>query len=183
MDKFDGADIDTACRLADQQHARRALNFPGKHDFLLVAAREIGAFQIAIWRAHVIGLHFFRHVAAHCGAVEEQSLAQPPLIMMAENAALRCVKRHHQPGALAVLRNMQQPHGPALRRVHRCDINAAKLDAAAGQPPHSSQRLQQLCLPVAGDTRNADDFAAAQIKRNPVKPRDALAVTHRQIID
>ncbi len=45
VDELDGADIDAARRLADDQHVRVPLHLAGQHDLLLVAAGEIGGLQ------------------------------------------------------------------------------------------------------------------------------------------
>ena len=53
VDELDGADIDAARRLADDQHVGIALHLAGQNDLLLVAAGEIGGLEIDIGRADV----------------------------------------------------------------------------------------------------------------------------------
>ncbi len=56
VDEFDGADIDAARRLADDQHVGSALHLARQHDLLLVAAGEIGGLQPRIRRADIVFL-------------------------------------------------------------------------------------------------------------------------------
>ena len=56
VDELDGADVDAAGRLADQQHLGVALHLAGDDDLLLVAAGEVGGLQVAGRRADVEAL-------------------------------------------------------------------------------------------------------------------------------
>ena len=53
VDELDGADVDAARRLADQQHLGVALHLAGDDDLLLVAAGEVGGLEVAGRRADV----------------------------------------------------------------------------------------------------------------------------------
>ena len=59
VDELDGADIDAARRLADDQHARVLLHLARQHDLLLVAAGEIGGLQPRIGRPDVVEFAIF----------------------------------------------------------------------------------------------------------------------------
>ena len=56
VDELDGADVDAAGGLADEQHVRVALHLAGEHDLLLVAAGEVGGLEVAGRRADVEAL-------------------------------------------------------------------------------------------------------------------------------
>ena len=56
VDEFDGADIDAACRLADDENTRVLFHFPRQHDLLLVAAGEIRRLQARITGPYVVFL-------------------------------------------------------------------------------------------------------------------------------
>ena len=49
VDELDGADVDAARRLADDQHVGIALHLAGEDDLLLVAAGEVGGLELARW--------------------------------------------------------------------------------------------------------------------------------------
>ena len=57
MDEFDGADIDAARRLADQQHLGLARHLARQHQLLLVAAGEVRRAQRRRARPHVEAVH------------------------------------------------------------------------------------------------------------------------------
>ena len=57
MDELDGADVDAARRLADQQHLGLARHLARQHQLLLVAAGEARRAQAGHARTHVEALH------------------------------------------------------------------------------------------------------------------------------
>ena len=48
VDELDGADVDAARRLADDQHFGIALHLAGEDDLLLVAAGEVGGLELVV---------------------------------------------------------------------------------------------------------------------------------------
>ena len=74
VDELDGADVDAARRLADDQHVRVPLHLAGEHDLLLVAAGEIGGLQPLVGRPDVELLDLLLRVAADGVDVEERAL-------------------------------------------------------------------------------------------------------------
>jgi len=60
VDELDGADIDPARGLADEEDFRVMLDLSRQHDFLLVAAGEFGGPKRGIARPDIVEIHFFR---------------------------------------------------------------------------------------------------------------------------
>ena len=73
MDELDGADVDAARRLADDEHVGIALHLAGEHDLLLVAAGEIGGLQPRVGRADVELLHLRRAASATIASTVEEA--------------------------------------------------------------------------------------------------------------
>src|SRR3546814_19639458 len=71
VDELDGADVDAARRLADQQQARRPRQLARQHDLLLVAAGKVRRRQRRLLRTHHEAAHLLDAAAADPLAVHE----------------------------------------------------------------------------------------------------------------
>ena len=118
VDELDGADIDAARRLADEQQLGIALDLARQHDLLLVAAGEVGGLQPRIRRPHVVS-------ASICRWQRSRTLRRGPagrpvigrIVVVAEDRRFRCARRRStRPIALAVLRHMGEPAPPRSSR-------------------------------------------------------------------
>ena len=168
VDELDRADIDAAGRLRRDEQRQVAAELARQHDLLLVAARE---------RAH-------RGADARAAHVElaelllREFVQRPPLQIpgLDERLAARAVEhevlgdreRPDETVFVAVLGDEADalvedpPHAPAdeLLAVERCGAAHLGLEA--------EQRFGQLRLPVALDTGDGEDLAAAHIEADLV---------------
>ena len=187
MDEFDGADIDAAGRLTDQEHVRAAAHLAADHDLLLVAAGEMRRAQPGQRRAHVEILHDAPDACHDGRAVRQRASVVAPVPVVAEDAALGGFEGGDEAHALAVFRDVAQAHPP--HRLHRPGMAAGR----RGLPPDpdraplvredAGERLQELGLAVAGDARDTQDLAGADGEARVPDAEHPGAVAHREVLD
>ena len=93
MDEFDGADIDAAGRLADQQHLGLARDLARQDQLLLVAAGEVAAPEVRIARPDVEALHQLAAGVGHGVAVHQDAAVIVVVVVIAEDAGFPGRKR------------------------------------------------------------------------------------------
>ena len=79
---------------------------------------------------------------------------------------------------------MGKPQCPHLGRIpgmSRIDRVTADHEPAGARGADARQHLQQLALPVAGDARDADDLAGAQLQPDIVEQPHPPVVDQRQM--
>ena len=183
VDEFDGADIDAARRLADDQHLRIALDLAGHDDLLLVAAGEIGGLQPGVRRADVVFLDLLRrHPCAMASRSRKRAAAVFRIAVVAEDRVLVFLELQDQAHVVAVLRNMGEaelaqsaPDRPCRSACRAGRISPGRRLADAGD------RFEQFGLAVAGDAGDADDLAGADVEGDIVDHGDAAAVLDGQV--
>ena len=117
MDEFDGADIDAARRLADQQHLGLARHLARQHQLLLVAAGEARRAQAGRARPHVEAFHQRGAMRADRRAVEQVVAAEGRPLLVAQDRRLRRLERRHHALAQAILGHVRQAQIAHLGRI------------------------------------------------------------------
>ena len=109
--------------------------------------------------------------------------AMPPRLAAAHARQREVLRDGHGGGdapGLAVVRNGSDS-GPAQSpRIEVRRVDAVDRERAAGDRHDPGQDAEQLLLSVAGDARDAEDFAGAHRKRDVVDRRDARRRVRRQ---
>ena len=73
------------------------------------------------------------------------------------------------PGAEAILGDVRDAVPDGVARIARAQLAARDAHAARGAPAQARDRLRELALPVAGDARDRQDLARAQLERDVVQ--------------
>ncbi len=168
VDELDGADVDAARRLADEQHLGVALDLARQHDLLLIAAGELRGLQPRRLRAHVVMLHLGRADPRPCDRGREAGPVRAAGRPQSREWRSRKPERP-EPGPCA--------GGPPARAEGRAGasgagcarrsgiIAALEADGAQDRLAHARDRFEQLALAVAGNAGDADDLARVNGER------------------
>src|SRR6185437_15527248 len=164
VNELNGADVDAARWLADDQYGGVMLHLARQNDLLLVAAGKARRLEPRIGRTHVEFLHTLQRLLARRGDVEQSAFGIGSIVLIAEDAVFPFFELHHEALALAVLGNVRETCGArpcrtivALERERAAiDDDIARLLVA-----HAGDAFEQLRLAIAGDAGDPDDFAGA----------------------
>jgi branched-subunit amino acid transport protein len=189
VDRFDGADVDAAGRLADQHQLRLGRDFARDHDLLLVAAREQADTQVRIIRTHVEGLQQMR-AALGDGLEVEQAPAVFHTVLVAEHGVLHHREILDDAVAQAVFRHVADAEvaeggGQAvgIRAAPERKRFAFEFDLARRRQAHARQDFHQFALAVARDAGNRHDFARTHGEVDVGQQLDAVRVFQLQARD
>src|SRR5690606_4808232 len=184
VNEFDGADIDAARGLTDDQHLRVLLHLACKHDLLLVAAGEIRRRQAAVGRAYVIFFDLVARIGTDGVDVEQETFEIPALVVIAEDRVLVLLEGQDEAHIVPVLRHMRHAALAQVDRVGRArQVNglAVQHHTAGNGGAYARDRLQQLRLPVARHARYSDDLACPHVEGDVFYHRNAARILHRQV--
>src|SRR4051794_24265682 len=167
MNEFDGADIDTAGRLADDEQVGIAIDLTPQDDLLLIAPRKESEPKIGVLWSYVKGFHVARRVHDDGAPVEEWSALIFLVVLIAENEVVAGIEGCDDAEAMAVFGHMGEP---ALTRLCRVASKrfAVEQDLSAYRLSDAGDCLEQLALAVAHDTGDADDLARSDTERHIV---------------
>ena len=186
MDEFNGPDVHAARRLADQQQVGVPLDLAGKHDLLLVPAREVLGGQFRVRRAHIKALHLAFRILADGGVVHQDAGAECRIVVIAEGHVLPSGKIHNQAFALPVFGDMgnaartaRLPVRQLARQVQRFAVHGD----AARAIGIAAKNFQQLGLSLARNPRNAQYLSRPNLQINALQPLDAFIIAHAQALD
>jgi hypothetical protein len=100
-----------------------------------------------------------------------------------EKQVLRHGPRRQNAGAKPVLWDVIQAAIEARGDWRARDIASGQRDVAARHGQGADQRLAEFPLPVARDSRDAEDLAAAQLERECRQQRRRMPQRHPQVVD
>ncbi len=104
MDEFDGADVDAAGRLANDQDVGITLHLASQNDLLLIATREIGGLEIGIGRTDVELFDMALRLGPSGLDVEHRAFAI--ILVVAEDGVFPLEEISDQPHADTILGDM-----------------------------------------------------------------------------
>ena len=185
MDELDGADVDAARRLADEEHARVDVDFAGEHEFLLVAAREGGEAEAGQRGAHVMGGHLARAGGADGGAIEETAAIAVGPVVVAEDRVVLGGETRDDAHPQAVFGHVRETECAALTRteVLAHEVVLLQDDRSARGKPDTGEGFEQLGLAVAGHAGDTHDLAGADREAHALHAGDAAAVADFEVAD
>ena len=189
MDVLDGADVDAPGRLADQQHIRVLLHFPGDHQLLLVAAGEVRGLVLRARRAHVPLLHLGLAILADRLLVLQPALVVLRAAVITEDEGLFRLEAIDQPHLVAVFRNVAEAevaHPLRIGRMaqaHLVALGSGDGEAALAGLEDAAEQAEQLGLAVAGDPGDADHFPGAHREADGLDPLHPGVIDVREAID
>ena len=165
------ADVDAARRVRRDEQLGLGEHLPTHDELLLVAARERVRGDVDARRAHIEVVDDLLGALARTTTVDPAATRVGRLGLMAEHAVLPERRREQQAVMLAVLGDVPDSvlSPESCARVR--DVDAGERDAAARRLTEADERLDELALPVAFDSRDADHLAAVDGERHVIEHR------------
>ena len=102
--------------------------------------------------------------------------------VIAEDEVLRQIELQHKPAPLTVLRHMGDACGDRLAHRGVRDLPSLERDASRPRATQADNRLDELTLPVAVDTSDPDDLAAAHPQPRSANGFEAAVVDDDQVV-
>ena len=144
--------------LAHEQHQGIALDLPGEHQLLLIAAGECGGVLTRVGGPHVESVHLFHRIAGDRGPVEQRPALIASIVVIAEDGGFAGLEGQDEAHAPAILGHVGKPMEAPDKAAGTYRL-AREANPPSGHRPESGQCLQQLALSVAGHPGDADDLA------------------------
>ena len=118
MDELDGADVDAARGLADEQDARVAAELAAEDQLLLVAAREFRGCEQLVARAHVVLVHHGPAAGARDASAQERPGVHVGIVLVAEQRRFPGREAEHEPEPMPVLGHVGHAERAHAARAH-----------------------------------------------------------------
>ena len=172
-----GADVDPACRFAQDQHARLRQEPLGEHDLLLVAAAQRGDDLLGPARLDAEALD---ESGGHGAQALEPEQASGRHEVQADHAdVLRHRHAQNEPLLLAVVGHERQAPFDGGVRCRQRDGSAAHDDAAGGERQRSEEREPDFRVAGAGQAGKPDDLTRAQGQAHALEVRSGSSAPPR----
>ena len=164
VDRFGGADVDAAGGMDGDDQTGLTGELAGEQELLLVSAGERAQFCPTARRLHVVIGDEAVGEGGDRLVREKRTAAQRRPRIIAQDGVLGEVHAADQPCCQAVLGDMRDARAGDLRRRpvgHRLAVDP---DGPVGRGPEPGHDLGELTLSIAGDARDTERFARADLE-------------------
>src|SRR5438046_5481051 len=181
--ELDGADVQTACRLRRDQHARVAGDLAREDHLLLVAAGERACERLRPAAAYVVLAEQTARALDHAARIEPPPARERRLVVVVQRDVLRERELEHEPAPLAVLGYVPEPLLEADVRIRARQLLPADQYSTARRLAEARERVDELRLSVAVDARDADDLARVHLERDVAHRLELAVVEDSKVVD